>query len=353
MFSFMPYNLNYSFNFGIVLVVSSIFLIISGILSVIFYNNNLDFSFLNLILHSFNSFNYFFLRVFHNTFANLFFFFIFLHIFRSWFFSSYNVLFTLLSGIAIFFLSCGIAFFGYCLPMGQMSYWAAVVIFSLLSVIPFGFLIILYLFGSFSISTRTLSLLFFFHFIFPFVLLVLILIHFYYLHLNLSSQTSLNDYLDLVTFFPYFFILDLFVIFYFFLLVVFIVFFFSFYFFESANWSSFETMVTPLHIYPDWFLLFPYACLRSVDSKGFGVLLLLIVLMSLFFPSSLLSSLKLSNFFKFFQVIVLNFFIFFTFIGGNPSVVPYSLLIIYSQYLLYLFFILYIFMVFLIFCFRF
>ena len=37
--------------------------------------------------------------------------------------------------------------------------------------------------------------------------------------------------------------------------------------FESENFISFMSLVTPLHIYPDWFLLFPYACLRSVDIK--------------------------------------------------------------------------------------
>lgn len=40
------------------------------------------------------------------------------------------------TGIGILFLSMGTGFFGYVLPWGQMSYWAARVITNLFSVIP-------------------------------------------------------------------------------------------------------------------------------------------------------------------------------------------------------------------------
>lgn len=125
------------------------------------------------------------------------------------------------------------------------------VIFSLLSVVPFGSQILLYIFGSFSISTRTLSLIFFLHFLLPFILLVLIIIHLFYLHLNLSSNTTFLDGLDLVTFFPFFVFLDLFVVILLFLFLIMFIFFFSYYFFESTNWVAFISLSTPLHIYPD------------------------------------------------------------------------------------------------------
>ena len=245
----MPSNLNFSFNFGVILLATLIFLLLTGFLSVLFYSNNLELSFTTLILGGYNNFNYFFLRVMHNTFANMFFIFIYLHIVKSWFYTSNNNMLVLLVGIIIYFLSCAIAFFGYCLPIGQMWYLAAIVIFSLLSILPYGNLIILYLFGSFSISSRTLSILFFLHFISPLILTLLVGVHLLSLHWSLSSTTS--DFLDLVYFYPYYLIIDLFIVSVYAFLCILVIFFFWFYFFESANFLAFNSLVTPLHIYPD------------------------------------------------------------------------------------------------------
>ena len=112
-------------------------------------------------------------------------------------------------------------------------------------------LFLLYLFGSFSISSRTLSLLFLLHFITPFFLLIIIFIHLNYLHLNLSSNTNKVDYLDVSTFFPLYLFIDFFFIFMFIFILFIIIFFYSFFFFEATNFISFNTLVTPLHIYPD------------------------------------------------------------------------------------------------------
>lgn len=313
-------------------------------MSVIFYNSSLEMSFYNLILHSFNSFFYFTLRVIHNTLANLFFLFMFFHIFRSWFFTSSNNLFVLTTGIAMFLVSCAIAFFGYCLPMGQMSYWASIVIFSLLTVIPFGVLILLYLFGSFSISSRTLSLLFLLHFITPFALLILFFLHYNYLHASLSSNTFKNDFLDLTSFYPLFIFLDAFIVFLFLTFFLFIIFISSYLFFESANFLAFNTLVTPLHIYPDWFLLFPYAALRSIDNKLIGVFLLIFILL-FFFYSPVINSLltRLTHFYTFHTVLIYLFFLL-MFVGSNPSVYPYSLVVIFFQFILYILIFIYFFL---------
>nr|AWK60603.1 cytochrome b [Beroe forskalii] len=342
MFSMLPLNINYSFNYGIILLILFIFLIISGLLSVIFYNNNLDLSFFNLILNSFNSFFYFLLRFIHNNSANLFFLFIFFHIFKSWFYTQSKNFVVLILGLIIFFLACAVAFFGYCLPMGQMSFWASIVIFSLLSVLPYGLTLITYIFGSFSISSRTLSLLFLLHFITPFVLLLFVSLHLIFLHLSLSSFTSFNNYFDLITFFPLYFYIDLFVFFMFLFLYFIILFYFSMSVFETENFISFMTLVTPLHIYPDWFLLFPYACLRSVDIKWFGVVLLIIVLFFMIFAPFLRYFFKSSVYMYFFHAFLISFLLLFTFVGANPPVYPYSLLIIIFQILFYLFFFFYL-----------
>jgi ubiquinol-cytochrome c reductase cytochrome b subunit len=331
MFSAMPVSINFSFNFGIALLITFILLLLTGFLSVFFYSNTLETSFFCLILTSFNNFNYFFLRVAHNTFANFFFLFIYFHIIKSWFYSWLNNFYVVALGLVIYFLSCAIAFFGYCLPMGQMWFWAAIVIFSLLTVLPFGNLIILYLFGSFSISWRTLSILFFLHFICPFILLVLIFWHLLVLHSNLSSTT--NDFLDIVFMLPIFVFIDAFVTIMLLLLYVVIIFFFWFSLFETANFLAFNSLVTPLHIYPDWFLLFPYACLRSVDWKPIGVILLVIIIVLQFFLPWILSFFRGSNNFIFFSLYLFFLFIVLTFCGAHPSVYPYNVLVLVAQFL--------------------
>ena len=349
MYVSLPLNINFSFNYGVIIMIIYVGLLITGFFSTFFYNNYLPVSFEKLIFASLNVFFFSLLRSCHNTLANLFFLFMFFHIFKSFFYSSSQVFYTFIIGVIIFLVSCGIAFFGYCLPMGQMSYWAAIVIFSLLSVLPFGLTIINYLFGSFSISLRTLSLLFFLHFIIPLFLFVLIYTHLLFLHWSLSSFTSFSDYKDLVFMQPIFIFVDFFIVILFFFLVFFIIFFFTFFFFESANFVAFNTLITPLHIYPDWFLLFPYACLRSVDSKLMGVFLLIFIMLGLFLLSFFSSYFKINSLFSVFVMFIIFIFFLIMFCGSFPSVFPFSSLIIYLQIIIYaLFFFYFIFLFFLI-----
>jgi quinol-cytochrome oxidoreductase complex cytochrome b subunit len=61
------------------------------------------------------------------------------------------------------------AFFGYILPWGQMSFWAATVIISVFSAIPLiGNEIIYWLWGGFSVDDATLNRFFSLHYLFPF-----------------------------------------------------------------------------------------------------------------------------------------------------------------------------------------
>merc|ERR1712107_508930 len=86
------------------------------------------------------------LRFLHSSGASFVFLFVFLHIGRSLFYGSffYNPN-TWFSGILILLLLMGIAFLGYVLPFGQMSFWGATVITNLLSPFPclFGAIILI------------------------------------------------------------------------------------------------------------------------------------------------------------------------------------------------------------------
>merc|ERR1712032_349630 len=77
------------------------------------------------------------LRYLHSSGASFVFLFLFLHLGRAISYGSYyynpN---TWFSGILLFFFLISIAFMGYVLPFGQMSFWGATVITNLLSPFP-------------------------------------------------------------------------------------------------------------------------------------------------------------------------------------------------------------------------
>jgi len=115
---------------------------------------------------------------------------------------------------------------GYVLVWAQISFWAAVVITSLLSVIPvFGNLLVSWVWGGFNVSSATLKFFFVFHFLLPWFLIILIFIHLLFLHETgrTSKIYCLGDY-DKVNFFVFYWTKDglniiIWYIFFFFLLI--------------------------------------------------------------------------------------------------------------------------------------
>lgn len=278
-FSSMPLSLSFNYNVGISLLVTMVCLVVTGLLSVFFYSPSLDTAFSLLVANE--SYFHGLLRVFHNNLANLLFVFLFAHIVRSWFLSNSSHTFVLLTGLAIFFLACGVAFLGYCLPIGQLSFWACIVILNLLTVLPYGTTLVIAILGDYSICSRTVGLFLTLHYLLPFAVLGLVVLHFHFLHSTLSAQ-GLDSYNTSFT--PYFLNLDVFVVCLFFLFLSVFVLRSHFYFFESVNWVHWSSTTTPTHIKPDWFFLFAYACLRAVDSKLVGVLYMVAILLLLFVP---------------------------------------------------------------------
>ena len=89
-----------------------------------------------------------------------------------------------LSGMAIYLVLMGEAFFGYLLPWGQMSYWGAQVIISLFGALPIiGDDLSLWIRGDFVVSDVTLNRFFSLHVIaFPLLILGLVGFHILALH---------------------------------------------------------------------------------------------------------------------------------------------------------------------------
>merc|ERR1712099_62266 len=135
-------------------------------------------------------------------------FFLFLHLGRamsygSYFYSSSSWF----SGILLFFFLMAIAFMGYVLPFGQMSFWGATVITNLLSPFP---PLIEWICGGHYVYNPTLKRFFLFHFQFPFLLCGFRILHLFYLHFLSSNNPLRNSTNNKIPFFPFIFIKDFF-----------------------------------------------------------------------------------------------------------------------------------------------
>jgi len=273
-----------------------------------------------------------FLRRLHANGASFFFMAIYLHIGRGIYFGSYTYLGPWLVGVLLLLASMAAAFLGYTLPWGQMRFWGATVITSLLRAFPyFGADIVSWLWGGFCVDSATLSRFYTFHFLLPFAITALSGLHIFYLHLTFSNNplgiSSSSDNLPFHSFFTY---KDIFGIMLILRLLLFIVFFFPYLLFEADNFIPANALVTPSHIVPEWYFLFAYAILRCIPSKFGGVLglfcsiLILVVLPFTHFQS--MKGLSYYGFVKlFFWVFCVTCFLL-TLAGAWPAEVPFTIL---------------------------
>jgi ubiquinol-cytochrome c reductase cytochrome b subunit len=330
-----PTNLSYGWNFGSLLGVLLVSQIMSGIILAMQYTPNIEYAFIS-VEHIMRDVNYgWFFRYLHANGASFFFFFVYLHIGRSLYFGFFTKSRLVLwySGILIFFLMMAIAFMGYVLPWGQMSFWGATVITNLFTAIPFlGELIAYWLWGGFSVGNATLVRFFSLHYCLPFILLGLIVIHLILLHFDGSNNPlTILKITDKIFFYPYFYVKDFFG---FFILVFMILFIISYYpdiLGHPDNYIEANALVTPAHIVPEWYFLPFYAILRAVPSKLGGVVLMglsiailfILPFLNIVFRSTFAPARILYNnfiFFFFCTVFLLGY------LGGLPIEEPYTII---------------------------
>merc|ERR1711936_739322 len=187
---------------------------------------------------------------------------------------------TWFSGILLLFLLMAIAFLGYVLPFGQMSFWGATVITNLLSLFPS---LIEWVCGGYSVLSPTLKRFFIFHFILPFILCGFTILHLFYLHLHSSNNPLRINTNNKVPFFPFILVKDFFG-----LLVVLTLYFLQCHFGIATlshpdNALEACALLTPLHIVPEWYFLCQYAMLKAVPNKNAGFIILLTSIFTLFF----------------------------------------------------------------------
>jgi len=270
-----PINLSYAWSFGALAGICLVIQIITGIFLAMHYTPHIDLAFSSVehIMRDVN--NGWLIRYMHANGASMFFIVVYSHIFRGLYYGSYITPREHLwcSGVLIFLLMMATAFMGYVLPWGQMSFWGATVITSLFTAIPIvGPSITDWLWGGFCVQNATLNRFFSLHFVMPFVIAGLVIAHIALLHRDGSNNPlGVDSSSDKISFYPYFYVKDLFSLMVFVVFFSFIIFYFPNTLGHPDNYIPADPMVTPAHIVPEWYFLPFYAILRAIPDKLGGV----------------------------------------------------------------------------------
>nr|APF47535.1 cytochrome b [Diolcogaster sp. SNS-2016] len=336
-----PLNITIWWNFGSLLGICLMIQILTGLFLSFHYTPNINYAFLSVI-HLMKDVNYgWLIRLIHSNGASIFFICIYIHIGRGMYFGSYKLIKVWMIGIMILLMLMMTAFMGYVLPWGQMSFWGATVITNLLSAIPYmGTILVQWLWGGFSVNNATLNRFYSLHFILPFILLMFIIIHLIFLHEKGSNNPlGLNSNYYKIIFHNYFTIKDLLGFMMLLLMMMLLILKFPYMMSDPENFIEANSMITPMHIQPEWYFLFAYTILRSIPNKLSGVIALIMSILIL----SILSLMKFNNFqsnqfYPMNQIMFWSFFnsmILLTWLGSQPVEMPFNF---YSQILTILYF---------------
>nr|YP_009245638.1 cytochrome b [Oligolophus tienmushanensis]AIG60119.1 cytochrome b [Oligolophus tienmushanensis] len=326
-----PSNISYWWNFGSMLILCLMIQIITGVFLAMHYTADINLAF-NSLSHIMRDVQLgWMFRFAHANGASLFFICIYLHIGRGVYYGSYKSTTVWLTGVLILFILMATAFLGYVLPWGQMSFWGATVITNLFSAIPYvGSNLVSWLWGGFSVDNPTLTRFFTLHFLLPFIMTAMILIHIVFLHQKGSNNPmGLKSEIDKIPFHPYFSIKD--ILGYTVMLTAFfmVVLIYPNLMGDPENFNKANSLVTPLHIQPEWYFLFAYAILRSIPNKLGGVIALVASIALLIILPLTKSNFQSMQFYPMNQImfwIWVNLIILLTWIGASPVESPYLIL---------------------------
>lgn len=328
-----PVSINYAWSFGSLVGLFFGLQILTGVFLAMHYTPHVEFAFQSVEHIMTNVHNGYLVRYMHANGASMIFILMYLHMARGLYFRSYMGKRKTLwwSGIIIFLLMMATAFIGYVLPWGQMSFWGATVITSLVTAVPIvGENIAYWLWGGFSVNNATLIRFFSLHYLLPFIITGIIFMHLVLLHNVGSTNPTQHASMDNVTFHPYFTVKDSFIFTVLLLVYLLIVSFTPNLLGHSDNFIPANPLVTPAHIVPEWYFTPFYAILRACPNKLGGVISMLAAILVLFIlPVFNLDHKSLpvvkSPLYKFlFWLFVANFLIL-MFLGGQPAAAPFVL----------------------------
>jgi len=251
-----PPNCNYNWNFGFLAFILLLIQTLTGLSLMFFYNPDIEFTYLSVMYINNEVYFGWLVRSMHMNGSSFFFMFVYLHIFRGIYYGSFLYPRQLLwmSGIMMYAIMCIIAFLGYVLPWGQMSFWGAMVMTSLITAIPVvGNDITYLLWGGFFMQSLTLKRFLCLHFALTFLLLVTSSVHMWLLHEKGSNNPSgITSDLDNIPFVPYYLLKDTSSLIWLLLVYFYIVFKSPDLFAHVDNYIIANTLVTPTHIVPEW-----------------------------------------------------------------------------------------------------
>nr|QWC54923.1 cytochrome b [Megalothorax incertus] len=328
----VPTNINSWWNFGSLLGLSLMIQIITGLLAAMHFTSDISTAF-DSVEHMMRDVpNGWLIRILHANGASMFFICLYLHTFRGIYYSSFKLFHTWMIGVTMMFLVMATAFIGYVLPWGQMSFWGALVITSLISAIPYiGTDLIVWIWGNSSVSGATLTRFFALHFLLPFIISAAVMVHLIFLHQSGSSNPlGINSKSDNFSFHPFHSSKDAFMSLMLILILLVVSLEYPFALGDTENFIPADPIVTPIHIQPEWYFLFAYAILRSIPSKLGGVMALVASIAILYTLPFLISSKLNSNQFypiaKFSLWTLLAVTILLTWIGAQPVEPPFVII---------------------------
>ena len=286
---YAPKNFNFSYIFGVLSVVVLVLQLVTGIWLTMNYIPAGDRAFASVEFIMRDVEFGWMLRYMHSTGASAFFVVVYMHMFRGLMYGSYKKPRELIwiLGMLIYVALMAEGFFGYLLPWGNMSYWGAQVIVSLVGAIPFwGEELAVWVRGDFNMSEVALNRFFALHVVLvPLALIVLVFLHILALHEVGSNNPDGIDVkanvdeegkpLDSVPFHPYYTIghdLPAIVIFLFVFCAV--MFFYpdgGGYLIEHPNYEPADPLKTPELIAPVWYYTPFYSMLRACTFPLFGM----------------------------------------------------------------------------------
>src|SRR4026208_863486 len=278
---YAPKNFNFWYFFGSLALLVLVIQIVSGIFLTMNYKPDATLAFGSVESIMRDVPGGWLIRYIHTTGASAFFIVVYLHMFRAMLYSSYRQPRELvwIFGVLVYLTLMGEAFFGYLLPWGQMSYWGAQGIVTLVRSIPFvGADCALWIRGDYVVSDATLNRFFALHVIaLPLVLLGLVVAHLLALHdvgLNNPEGVEIRRVrrpdgppVAGIPFHPYYTVKDLVGAIVFLGIFCFVMFFvpeMGGYFLEYNNFIPADPLKTPPHIAPVWYFTPFYSILRAV-----------------------------------------------------------------------------------------
>ena len=278
---YTPRNFNFWYFFGGLAVVMLIMQLVTGIFLTMHYKPDAEYAFASVEYIMRDVEWGWFIRYMHSTGASAFFVIIYLHMMRALLYGSYKGPRELIwiLGMVLYILLLAEAFMGYVLPWGQMSFWGAQVIISLFGSVPIvGPDLLVWILGDYAVGDSTLNRFFSLHVVvIPLILVVLVFLHIVALHHVGSNnpdgieikQNKDKDGIpkDGIPFHPYFTIKDSVVVVGFLWIFCAVVFYapaLNGYFLEAPNFIEANTLKTPEHIAPLWYLTPYYSVLRAI-----------------------------------------------------------------------------------------